>query len=76
MPVTLTSPDGQFSRQYNSKEDMVEKLEAMDGLPDHIALDGRITGVFAKMANQPMNKKVVVLHETLSKSGFIINENE
>lgn len=75
MPVILTSPNGDFRKEYLSYEDMAEKLESMDGMPDHLALDGRITGVFARMKGQPMNKKVVNLNETLSKAGFKIEEN-
>lgn len=73
--IKLTSPTGGFQREYISPEDMVEKLENMDGMPDNLALDGRITGVFARMKGQPMNKKVVVLNEALSKAGFKIEEN-
>lgn len=76
MSITLISPDGDFSKDYISYEDMAEKLENMDGMPDHLALDGRITGVFARMKGQPTNKKVVVLNETLAKAGFKIKENE
>lgn len=76
MTIRLTSPTGGFQKEYISNEDMVEKLENMDGLPDHIALDGRLTGVFSRMRGQPMNKKVVVLNEALSKAGFKIEENE
>lgn len=75
MSVILTSPNGDFRKEYLSYEDMAEKLESMDGMPDHLALDGRITGVFARMKGQPMNKKVVNLNETLSKAGFKIEEN-
>lgn len=76
MSITLTSPNGEFSRNYLSYEDMAEKLENMDGMPDHLALDGRITGVFVRMQGQPTNKKVAVLNETLAKAGFKIQEQE